>query len=619
MDGDDLHICIVKQVQTGMPAARALAAVVALGLLMANASAQTSPILSPSRFQLVQPLAGVAPVFADQYGYGANIANTVAAKHQLQARTMWIDATANIDRYNTEDKIVTLVQEIKSAGFNTIALDVKPISGHVIYPSTFAPKLTEWKGKFLPMDFDPVAIFVRECKKDGMSLLFSLNAFSEGHALMQTGPGYDKLDWQTVLYDTTGEVVLDGVRFKLSDQKDAAPSADTVTYVRSAASLPAVSANVIVAIVDWPRGAIVSVTDGATTGAKWPAIPQRGYALVGSGASADFLRQRAKVDQKVVFDTDPVFVRISERPNQQVPLIVNPNKPEVQEYELNVIKELASKYEADGYLYDDRFRYAGMNADFSPWTQALFEHYVGRPLKWPDDVFKFTITQDFTRGIAPGPYYDTWMAWRATQMKNYLARVHDTIRSVRPNAIVGLYVGSWYGEYPAYGVNVASPDLHAGFWFLTPEYRMTGLAPMLDLLICGAYYPTPTIYEGLSNAVGIGNTVEAAGMLTTRIARDNCWTYTGIMLNQYKDDPERLSRALSAACASSQGVMVFDISHDAEGMWPTFKQAFSDTRVPPHMNQKALAEVRRKRAAFDKRGGKEEPMIIAQGSSGTGF
>jgi len=331
------------------------------------------------------------------------------------------------------------------------------------------------------------------------------------------------------------------------------------------------------------------------------------------------LRKNAAIANKVLFDTDPVFVKISERPNQQIPLMVNPNRPEVQDYELNVMRELAHKYEADGYLYDDRFRYAGMNADFSAWTQALFEHHVGKKLTWPDDVFKFTITPDFTRGIAPGPYYDTWMTWRATQMKNYLARVHDTIRAERPNASVGLYVGSWYGEYPAYGTNVASPDLHAGFWFLTPEYRMTGLASMLDMLICGAYYPTPTVYEGLSNAVGIGNTVEAAGQLTTRIARDQCWTYTGIMLSQYKDDPDRLKRALAAACGSSQGVMVFDISHDAEGMWPAFSQAFSDPKKPPHLDSKALSETRKKRAAFDKRGGKEEPPLIAQGSSGTGF
>lgn len=602
-----------------MPAVRAIGAVLALAFQMAQPAQNLSFPPAQSRFHSVQPLAGAPPVLMDRYGYGANFANTVAAKYHLQARIMWIDATANIERFNTEDKIVSLVQEIKGGGFNTIALDIKPISGQVIYPSAFAPKLLQWKGRLLPADFDPVAIFVRECKKAGLSLLFSLNAFSEGHSLMKEGPAYDKLLWQTVLYDTTGEVVLNGQKFPLNEKKNVSPSSAAVTYISSAASMPKLTPDMAILTVDWPRNAVVEIADGAVSGSKSPIIPTRGYALVGTGTAAGFLRKNAVVGQKMAFDTDPVFVRASERPDLQIPLMVNPNMPEVQDYELAVMREVAEKYDADGYLYDDRFRYAGMNADFSYWTRDLFEHYIGHSINWPDDVFKFTITPEFTRGLQPGPYYDAWMAWRAMSMRNYLARVHDTIRSVRPNAAVGLYVGSWYGEYPAFGVNVASPDLHGSFWFMTPEYRMTGIAPLLDMLITGCYYPTPTIYDGLTGATGIGNTIEAAGQLTTRVARDECWTYAGIMLSQFKDDPDRLSAALQAACASTQGVMVFDISHDAEGMWPTFAKAFGAPVVPPQMDKKALDEVRRKRAAFDRKGGKEEPPVISQGSSGTGF
>lgn len=571
-----------------------------------------------SRFQVMQPLTGVPGVTVDTYNFGANFANREAARHHLQGRVMWVDATANIDRYNTEEKIVDLVGKIKGAGFNTIALDIKPISGHTIYPSAIAPKLTEWRGKFLPVDFDPVAIFVRECKKAGLSLLFSLNAFSEGHTLMQTGPGYEQLQWQTVLYDTIGYLQLNGKRYRLGEKRNPLPDPAAISYVDNATSLPALTPDTVIATVDWPRNAIVSIVDGSTPEAKAPAIPNRGYALVGFGDGAAFLRDNAKVGQKVAFDTDAEFVPISKRP-EQVPLIVNPNHPEVQAHALAIMREVAEKYDADGFMYDDRFRYAGLNADFSAYSQALFERYVGRPLHWPDDVFKFTITPTFNRGIAPGPYYDAWMSWRALQLRNYLARVHEVIRAVRPNAILGLYAGSWFGEYPAYGANLASPDLEAGFWFLTPEYRLTGIAPMLDVFICGAYYPTPTIYDAMTTGAGIGNTVEAAGHLNTRVVRDQCWTYTGIMLSQFKDDPDRLTAALQAACSASQGVMVFDYSHDAEAMLPTFARAFADQRRAPHMDLKTLAAVRKERAVFDRRRGKENPLIIAQGSSGTGF
>ena len=40
-----------------------------------------------------------------------------------------LDATANLDRINTEEKITALVQKIKETGFNTLVLDVKPIVG----------------------------------------------------------------------------------------------------------------------------------------------------------------------------------------------------------------------------------------------------------------------------------------------------------------------------------------------------------------------------------------------------------------------------------------------------------------------------------------------------------
>src|SRR2546423_229096 len=51
---------------------------------------------------------------------------------RYQARIMWIDATANIERYNTEEKIAALVKGLKDVGFNTIVFDAKPISGQVV-------------------------------------------------------------------------------------------------------------------------------------------------------------------------------------------------------------------------------------------------------------------------------------------------------------------------------------------------------------------------------------------------------------------------------------------------------------------------------------------------------
>ena len=91
---------------------------------------------------------------ADRHLDGIGLANQIARSKGLQARVLWIDATANIDRYNTEAKIVGLVRKIAEVGFNTIVFDIKPISGQTVYPSKFAPRLAEWRGKVLPPEFE---------------------------------------------------------------------------------------------------------------------------------------------------------------------------------------------------------------------------------------------------------------------------------------------------------------------------------------------------------------------------------------------------------------------------------------------------------------------------------
>jgi hypothetical protein len=76
---------------------------------------------------------------------------------------------------------------------------------------------------------------------------------------------------------------------------------------------------------------------------------------------------------------------------------------------------------------------------------------------------------------------------------------------------------------------------------------------------------------------------------------------------------------LQAACASTQGVMVFDLSHDIEPMWPVFAQAFRRSAQAPHQVPGLLDQIRAKRKRYDAWGAKEPPVPISSGSSGIGF
>ncbi len=595
-----------------------------LFLLVANESNPKSSVhqsktafapITP-RFERQAPLPTIPGVTIDSYTTGNGLAQEEARGRSLQARILWIDATANIERYNTEDKIVALVKQIHDVGFNTVVFDVKPISGQVVYPSKLAPKLLTWRGQDLPPEFDPLAVMVREAKKDGLSFFASLNAFSEGHRMFSVGPGYAKPDQQTILYEPKPLVRNhEGKTFPVSTITDKL-TPDSICLFTDQSKLPGPLSDGFAISIDG-SGRVVDGYEQGGSG-KVPSVPKGGEVLFGVGPAAEFLRQTATPGNPIAFDTEASYVPMAQSTTTQIPLMMNPNDPVERKYVLDISHELVQNYAIDGFIYDDRFRYAGINADFSPVTRELFEQEVGKKLNWPDDVFKFTINQNLVKGIQPGRYYDAWFAWRAQRLKDFIGQIRHEARVIRPSTQVGLYVGSWYGDYPALGNNYASSNVEAGFWFLTPAYQKTGLASSVDFLIAGCYYPTATIYDAMGKGQGIGYTIEASGSLVNRLVCDQTWTYAGISLSDYAGRPDGLQNALQAACASTQGVMVFDLSHNIEPMWPVFERSFKQPRVPPHARPNVLADVRQRRQNLERLGFHAPAIPIAAGSSGTG-
>src|SRR4051794_12883765 len=83
---------------------------------------QTPLILKPpvSRFSREAPLPTIPPVMLDKLGdtWGAAQEISHNEKNPYQARIMWIDGTANLDRVNSEEKIRALLRQLKVVGFN---------------------------------------------------------------------------------------------------------------------------------------------------------------------------------------------------------------------------------------------------------------------------------------------------------------------------------------------------------------------------------------------------------------------------------------------------------------------------------------------------------------------
>lgn len=604
----------------------------ALALLSSdNLTQPTGPVVPrESRFRTASPLPTLPPVTLDVEGNGVGLAQQTARAKDLQARIMWVDGTANLDAVNSTEKVTALVQKVKSAGFNTIVFDVKPIVGYTLYPSKLTTKLTKWKGQQLPLAFDPLAAMVSTCRAKGVALFASMNVFAEGHRYAITepnarelfgspGPGYERPDEQTVLYELDCRIGLwdDAESFPIAANTGDLPKDGKTIGVYVRGNVPnQLGAGQFGAVIDSSGLVLANVDSGKT---NLSGIPEGGGLYVGVGNAATYLQQVARPGRRLTLRSVPKLVRISERPFQQIPLMTNPFVTTVWDRSLDFVQEIAKKYDVNGVVFDDRLRYGGINADFSEASRQAFERFVGQSVRWPEDVYSFVPGMDLSKGIKPGKWYDAWLAWRADKIKNFVGLARAVVRAARPSAQLGIYAGSWYGEYFRYGSNWGSPKLRAGFSFLSDQYRKTGFADEIDFLMTGAYYPIATIAEATLMNQPAGRTVESAGQLMNRCVRDETWAYTGIELMKFKGRPQALMNSLQAACGSSQGVMVFDYSHDFDQFLNIFKRAFSQPTKAPNMVPGLLESVRARRAQLDSEGAIDPPVTIREGAAGTGM
>jgi uncharacterized lipoprotein YddW (UPF0748 family) len=117
-----------------------------------------------------------------------------------KAALMWFDATANFERLSAPDSIDFYLEKIKSLGFTHAVVDMRPISGEVLYESEYAPQMKEWKN-FRRGDFDYLGYFIQKAHTLGLEVHASLNVFVAGHNYFDRGPVYEAHpEWATMLY-----------------------------------------------------------------------------------------------------------------------------------------------------------------------------------------------------------------------------------------------------------------------------------------------------------------------------------------------------------------------------------------------------------------------------------
>ncbi|HZO89427.1 MAG TPA: alpha amylase family protein [Chthonomonadaceae bacterium] len=547
-----------------------------------------------------------------------DLARSMSAMLGAQGRLLWIDGTANltrarkdkngttlVDYTTTRAGVAEIVRRCKAAHINTLVVDVKPLSGQVLYKSKVAPRMREWKGHPLP-DFDVLAAFVEEGHKAGLQVDACINVLSEGHKYYSVGPAYEHPDWQSVVYTVNrGMVAADGARLSvrvpgepddptkpalLMDEDVVLGGEPTSGMVglestESANGLVNSSGNTKLGqqlnlVLDANNRAI-GVVDSALLGDDPLIAPEDGHILTATrDADRAWITQHVRPGGYIRFDLRTERLPVTQAPSEKVSCFVNPLHPDARRHELDMVRELASNYAIDGLVLD-RCRYANINNDFSDRTRAAFERWLGHPVaRWPEDVFAFSPTP----GGKPirGPLFNLWLEFRAQVIRDFVSDVAQTARSARPGIKLGTYVGSWYPNYYEVGVNWGSDKTHLRYPWFTPNYPLTGYAEFFDWIATGCYYPTATREEARREGASEKGTVEYAAELSNMAVASGAFVYAGVYVPDYADDPERFLRALKSGGRQAQGWMIFDLSYlDEYNWWPLLERAYGQEAPAP--------------------------------------
>lgn len=507
------------------------------------------------------------------------LANAIARQAGLEARILWMDGTANLERLSTPQGVAEVFDQCQRAHINTVVVDVKPLSGHVLYSSKTAPKLKEWKGFHYPEGYDLLATCIQEGKRRGIQVHASINTFCEGHKLLKSGPLYEKRELQAIAYEVERTVVApDGATWTLILGQDRAPADGEISAYgpdQSKALRPDEAAVLVSA------EGVTGVIDGALTELGSVSAPEEGHLLVGRGAGARWLLDHLSVGQMLRYTAKDVLLPILDAPSEVVGGFVNPANPESQAYALKLVAELAENYAVDGLVFD-RMRYSGIRTDFSPLSRQLFETWLGKKLdRFPADIYQYDPVPG--RPVIEGPYYKQWLQWRSQVIHDFLNEAARTARGKRPEINLGVYVGSWYPVYYGVGVNWGADDYKPGYDWMTPAYPETGYAGMLTWLTTGCYYPIAERETARQLGVSEDSTVEGAAEQSVRAVNDAAFVYAGIQVLDYQGKPDDFRKAIQAAVQSTQGVMLFDLVYvEQYNWWNILDEAFTAPRRAPH-------------------------------------
>lgn len=241
-------------------------------------------------------------------------------------------------------------------------------------------------------------------------------------------------------------------------------------------------------------------------------------------------------------------------------VFVNPANPEVQNYVLGIIREIAAYKDLDGLILDRcRFDDSNLSSDFSDVTKAKFEEFLGKaPEKWP----VFDQPQGHYLPASLSAEQKRWMSFRVKVIHDFVEKASAAAHEVNPNLRFGCYVGAWYSSYYESGVNWASPKCNVKNYYkwADDDYKQYGYADHCDFMMLGCYASASSIYgssewtmQGFckrAQNIIMGDTVFAGG---PDIGNPTGWPEGG--------QGGKLYSTVDACINAADGYFLFDLCH----------------------------------------------------------
>ncbi len=125
--------------------------------------------------------------------------NALAHRIGVSGRLMWFDAEANLAELSLREGVREALECCANANIDTVIVDVKPLSGFVLYDSSVAPRMPGY-----PEGYDLLATVLDAAKEFGVAVYAAVNVFSEGTAKRPGGPAFAHPERQCVQLQPDG-------------------------------------------------------------------------------------------------------------------------------------------------------------------------------------------------------------------------------------------------------------------------------------------------------------------------------------------------------------------------------------------------------------------------------